>query len=39
MVLLLSNEDVESVLSMPSALAVLEDMYRQLGRGNGLPKS
>jgi alanine dehydrogenase len=36
MVLLLSNEDVDSVLSMPRALAVLEDMYLELGRGSAI---
>jgi ornithine cyclodeaminase/alanine dehydrogenase-like protein (mu-crystallin family) len=33
--LLLSNEDVEALLSMPDCLAAMEDAYRELGDGRG----
>jgi alanine dehydrogenase len=33
--LLLSNEDVETLLSMPDCLAAMEDAYRELGDGRG----
>ena len=33
--LLLSNEDVEALLSMPDCLAAMEDAYRELGEGRG----
>lgn len=36
MVLVISNEDVESVLTMSEAMGVLEQMYRELGRGSGV---
>src|SRR5438067_678726 len=36
MVLMLSNEDVEQVLTMPDTLAVLEDLYIDLGRGSAV---
>src|SRR3974377_1060392 len=36
MTLLLSNEDAEKVLSMGSAIAALEALYRDLGRGSAL---
>jgi len=33
--LLLSNDDVASLLSMPDCLAAMEDAYRELGDGRG----
>jgi alanine dehydrogenase len=33
--LLLSNEDVEALLSMPDCLAAMEDAYREMGEGRG----
>ncbi len=36
MVLMLSNEDVEQVLTMPDTLTVLEELYRDLGRGSAV---
>ena len=33
--LLLSNDDVASLLSMPDCLATMEDAYRELGEGRG----
>jgi ornithine cyclodeaminase/alanine dehydrogenase-like protein (mu-crystallin family) len=33
--LLLSNKDVEALLSMPDCLAAMEDAYRELGDGRG----
>ena len=36
MVLLINNDEVEQVLTMPDTLAVLEDMYRELGRGSAV---
>jgi len=34
--LILSNEDVEKILSMPECMVILEDMYRDMGRGQAL---
>jgi ornithine cyclodeaminase/alanine dehydrogenase-like protein (mu-crystallin family) len=36
MVLMLSNDDVEQLLTMPNTLAVLEDLYRDLGSGSAV---
>ena len=33
--LLLSNEEVASLLSMPDCLAAMEEAYRELGEGRG----
>ncbi|HYM19111.1 MAG TPA: ornithine cyclodeaminase family protein [Micropepsaceae bacterium] len=38
MTLILSNDDVESVLSMPLCLDALEDAYRELAEGRGLSR-
>jgi alanine dehydrogenase len=35
-VLMLNNDDVEQVLTMPDTLAVLEDLYRDLGHGSAV---
>lgn len=35
MTLILSNADVESLLTMPDCIAVLEDAYRELSEGRG----
>ena len=36
MVLLINNAEVERVLTMPDTLAVLEELYRELGRGSAV---
>src|SRR5689334_9397629 len=33
---MLSNDDIEQVLTMPDTLAVLEELYRDLGRGSAV---
>ncbi len=39
MTLILSNDDVEAVLTMPDCIAVLEDTYRELARGRALSRT
>jgi ornithine cyclodeaminase/alanine dehydrogenase-like protein (mu-crystallin family) len=39
MTLILSNEDIESVLTMPDCLDVLEDAYRELAHGRGVSRT
>jgi ornithine cyclodeaminase/alanine dehydrogenase-like protein (mu-crystallin family) len=39
MTLLLSNDDVEAVLTMPDCIAVMEDTYRELARGEALSRT
>jgi len=39
MTLILSNADVEAVLSMPECIAVLEDAYRELAFGRGVSRT
>ena len=39
MTLILSNEDVETVLTMPDCIAVLEDAYRELAYGRGVSRT
>lgn len=36
MTLLLSNEEVDELLTMPACLAAVEDAYRELGHGRGI---
>jgi alanine dehydrogenase len=38
MTLILSNEDVDSLLTMPECIAVLEDAYRELAHGRGVTR-
>jgi alanine dehydrogenase len=38
MTLILSNDDVERVLTMPDCIAVLEDAYRELAHGRGISR-
>lgn len=33
---MISNEDVEAILTMPEAMGALEQMYQELGRGSGV---
>lgn len=39
MTLILSNDDLESLLTMPDCIAVLEDTYRELARGEALTRT
>jgi len=39
MTLILSNQDIESVLTMQDCLAVLEDAYRELAHGRGVSRT
>jgi len=39
MTLILSNADVENVLSMPECIDVLEDAYRELAEGRGVSRT
>ncbi len=39
MTLILSNDDVEKVLTMPDCIAVMEDTYRELGKGAALSRT
>ena len=39
MTLILSNADVEAVLSMPECIGVLEDAYRELAAGRGVSRT
>src|SRR5258705_10750006 len=39
MTMILSNEDVERVLTMPECLAALEDSYVELAEGRGLSRT
>ncbi len=39
MTLSLSNDDIESVLTMPDCLDVLEDAYRELAHGRGVSRT
>jgi ornithine cyclodeaminase/alanine dehydrogenase-like protein (mu-crystallin family) len=39
MTLILSNADVEQVLTMPDCLAVLEDAYREMAHGRGVSRT
>jgi ornithine cyclodeaminase/alanine dehydrogenase-like protein (mu-crystallin family) len=38
MTLILSNDDIERVLTMPDCIAVLEDAYRELADGRGVTR-
>lgn len=39
MTLILSNDDVENLLSMPECIAVMEDAYRELAEGRGVSRT
>jgi alanine dehydrogenase len=39
MTLILSNDDVEAVLTMPDCIAVMEDTYRELAQGRALSRT
>ncbi len=39
MTLILNNDDIESVLTMPDCLDVLEDAYRELAHGRGVSRT
>ena len=39
MTLILSNDEVEAVLTMPDCIAVMEDTYRELARGAALSRT
>ncbi len=39
MTLILSNDDIEAVLTMPDCISVLEDAYRELAHGRGVSRT
>lgn len=38
MTLILSNDDVDAMLAMPACIAILEETYRELDRGEGISR-
>jgi hypothetical protein len=38
MTLILSNDDIDSILTMPDCIDVLEDAYRELAHGRGVSR-